>query len=214
MPPQRWYVNSTMRMHEPTFSSMLHGTQIVAIGGTLIHLLTLLLTIHRLYTQQYAMVLQNTYNAGHFIGMTYRVKNDDSSVMTDAEIREDILKNARTIESLIHVAPKYVRLHYTQPEDTRTENILKDLGFVLVGYNLDSQDYLHKPIQEVYKNAFDRYKETYDAKGSFISVQYDVPGTVHVSSVPRLVNTINDEGYTMVRLDGCLNDPKPYKKCM
>lgn len=159
------------------------------------------------------MVLQNTYNAGHFIGMTYRVKNDDSSVLTDAEIREDILNNARIIESLIHVAPKYVRLHYTQPEDTRTENILKDLGFVLVGYNLDSQDYLHKPIQDVYKNAFDKYKETYDAKGSFISVQYDVPGTVHVSSVPRLVNTINDEGYTMVRLDGCLNDPKPYKKC-
>ncbi|ORY96331.1 hypothetical protein BCR43DRAFT_457926, partial [Syncephalastrum racemosum] len=165
-----------------------------------------------LYSQQYAMVVQNTYNAGHFIGMTYRVKNDDSSVLTDKELRDDIIKKAEIIESLIQVAPKYVRLHVTDHEDTRTENIMKDLGFILVGYNLDSQDYLHKPVEDVYRQAFQRYKETYDAKGSFISVQYDMPGTVTVSSIPKTINTISDEGYTMVRLDGCLNDPKPYKK--
>lgn len=160
------------------------------------------------------MVVQNTYNAGHFIGMTYRVKNDDSSVLTDKELRDDIIKDADIIQSLIQVAPKYVRLHFTNPEDTRTENIMKELGFILVGYNLDSQDYLHKPVEDVYRGAFQRYKETYDAKGSFISVQYDMPGTVTVSSIPKTINTISDEGYTMVRLDGCLNDPKPYKKSM
>ncbi|KAI7857265.1 hypothetical protein BDC45DRAFT_532642 [Circinella umbellata] len=165
-----------------------------------------------LYTQQYAMVVQNTYKAGHFIGMTYRVKNDDSSKLTDKELRQDIIEKAHTIETLIHVAPKYVRLHYTEPEDTRTENMLKSLGFVLVGYNLDSQDYAHRDVNEVYSKAFKRYKETYDAKGSFISIQYDMPGTVKQSTVPQMINTISEEGYTMVRLDGCLNDPKPYKK--
>ncbi|CDH49566.1 hypothetical protein RO3G_06829 [Lichtheimia corymbifera JMRC:FSU:9682] len=165
-----------------------------------------------LYTQQYAMVVQNTYKKGHLIGMTYRVKNDDSSKLTDEELKHDILEKAHIIETLIHVAPKYVRLHYTEPEDTRTEHMLQKLGFVLVGYNLDSQDYAHKPVEEVYSSAFRRYKETYDAKGSFISVQYDMPGTIKASTVPHMINTINDEGYTMVRLDGCLNDPKPYKK--
>lgn len=159
------------------------------------------------------MVVQNTYKKGHLIGMTYRVKNDDSSKLTDEELKHDILEKAHIIETLIHVAPKYVRLHYTEPEDTRTEHMLQKLGFVLVGYNLDSQDYAHKPVEEVYRSAFRRYKETYDAKGSFISVQYDMPGTIKASTVPHMINTINDEGYTMVRLDGCLNDPKPYKKC-
>ncbi|KAI8381187.1 uncharacterized protein BYT42DRAFT_612991 [Radiomyces spectabilis] len=171
-----------------------------------------------LYTQQYAMVLQNIYNAGHFIGMMYRVKNDDSSSLTDNEIRDDILKNARTIEALIKVSPKYVRLHYTKAPDARTQNILSDLGFILVGYNLDSQDYSHKvpvgpgSIQELYKQTFQKQKETYDAKGSFISVQYDIPDTGALVAVPHMINTIDEEGYTMVRLDGCLNDPKPYKK--
>lgn len=170
-------------------------------------------SVFRLYSQQYAMVVQNTYNAGHFIGMTYRVKNDDSSLLSEDEIRNDIIKDARTIQSLINVAPKYVRLHYTNPEDTRTENVIKDLGMILVGYNLDSQDYSKsKKIQDVYKTTFQKQKETYDAKGSFISIQYDIPDTSSLESISYILNTINDEGYTMVRMDGCLNDPKPYRK--
>ncbi|KAH8548445.1 hypothetical protein BGW37DRAFT_182510 [Umbelopsis sp. PMI_123] len=166
-----------------------------------------------LYSQQYAMVVQNTYNAGHFIGMTYRVKNDDSSVLSEEEIRNDIIKDAKVIQSLINVAPKYVRLHYTAVEDTKTENILKELGMVLVGYNLDSQDYSKgAKIQDVYKTAFQKQKETYDAKGSFISIQYDIPDTSSLESMSYILNTINDEGYTMVRMDGCLNDPNPYRK--
>ncbi|CAO3594409.1 unnamed protein product [Absidia cylindrospora] len=171
-----------------------------------------------LYTQQYAMVVQNIYSAGHFVGMTYRVKNDDSSLWTDDEIRQDIISHARTIETLIKVSPKYVRLHYTPEPDVRVESILDNLGFVLVGYNLDSQDYSHKEptgpnsIEDVYRRTFLRQKDTYDAKGSFISIQYDIPDTGALAAVPFMINTINEEGYTMVRLDGCLNDPKPYKK--
>ncbi|KAI8060110.1 hypothetical protein BC940DRAFT_371574 [Gongronella butleri] len=171
-----------------------------------------------LYTQQYAMVVQNIYNTGHLIGMTYRVPNDDSSTLTDVEIRDDIVKNAQVVESLIGVSPKYVRLHYTPERDTRTEAILADLGYVLVGYNLDSMDYSHKEaigpnsIEDVYRGAFVHQKDTYDAMGSFISVQYDIPDTGALNAVPFMVNAINDEGYSMVRMDGCLNDPKPYKK--
>ncbi|KAJ2964105.1 hypothetical protein NQZ79_g917 [Umbelopsis isabellina] len=166
-----------------------------------------------LYSQQYASVLQNTYNNGHFIGMTYRVKNDDSSTLTDDEIRNDIINDAATIQGLINVAPKYVRLHYSDPEDTRTENIIKELGMILVGYNLDSQDYAKgSKTEDLYKTAFKRQKDTYDAKGSFISIQYDIPDTTSLAAVSNVINAINDEGYTMVRMDGCLNDAKPYKK--
>ncbi|KAI9491444.1 hypothetical protein BDB00DRAFT_767037 [Zychaea mexicana] len=168
-----------------------------------------------LYTQQYAMVVQNMYNAGHLIGMTYRApQHEDGSSYTDGEIRQDVINSAKMVETLIHVAPKYVRLHYSDPEDTRTENIIKDLGFVLVDHNLDSMDYLHKTgpkIQSVYRNAFIRQKDTYDAKGSFISVQYDIPGSGSLAAVPFIIQTIDEEGYTAVRMDGCLNDPEPYK---
>jgi hypothetical protein len=117
---------------------------------------------------------------------------------------------------LIGVAPKYVRLHYSQPEDIRLENIIRKLGYTLVAYNLDTMDYNYKNnpegIADLYKDIFSKQMDTYDSKGSFISVQYDIPDTGSYQAIYDVVRAINDAGYTMVRLDGCLNDKQPYKE--
>lgn len=161
------------------------------------------------------MMLQRAYNDGHFIGMTYRVPSDNPSAMSDAQISADIVNTAKIIQTLIGVSPKYVRLHYSNTPDTRTERILSDLGFILVGYNLDTMDYKFKEnpagVAELYKTTFSKQLETYDSKGSFISVQYDIPDTGSYLAINDVIKTIHDNGYTMVRLDGCLNDKSPYK---
>lgn len=168
-----------------------------------------------LYTQQYAMILQRAYNDGHFIGMTYRVPADNPASMTDAQISQDVINTAKTIETLIGVSPKYVRLHYSNPPDTRTEHILSSLGFTLVSYNLDTMDYNFKEnpsgVAELYRKTFAKQTDTYDSKGSFVSVQYDIPDTSSYLAINDVIKAINDNGYTMVRLDGCLNDKTPYK---
>lgn len=170
----------------------------------------------RLYTQQYAMILQRAYNDGHFIGMTYRAPGDTSEGLTDEQIKTDVTNTAKIIETLIGVAPKYIRLHYSQPEDIRLENIIRNLGYTLVAYNLDTMDYNYKGnpngIADLYKSIFAKQIDTYDSKGSFISVQYDIPDTGSWEAIYDVVKTINDAGYTMVRLDGCLNDKTPYKE--
>lgn len=171
--------------------------------------------MYRLNQQQYAMVLQNAYNAGHFIGMTYRLPSEDPESLSDKEIKEDIIKNANMIEKLIQVSPKYVRLHFSAQSDGRTEHILRDLGFILVSYNLDGKDYVHETpelIAEEYRRTFNNYKERYDSKGSFVAIQYDIPETKSMSAVPNILDLIEKEGFTPVRMDGCLNDAKPYKK--
>lgn len=160
------------------------------------------------------MVLQNVYNAGHFIGMTYRLPNENPEAMSNEEIKNDIINNARMIETLIQVLPKYVRLHFSAQSDGRTEQILRDLGFIIVGYNLDGKDYVHKTpdlIAKEYEKTFRQYRERNDSKGSFIAIQYDIPETTSMDAVPNIIKIIQDEGYTPVRMDGCLNDVKPYK---
>jgi hypothetical protein len=175
-----------------------------------------MLTFIRLYTQQYAMILQRAYNDGHFIGMTYRAPGDTSEGLTDDQIKTDVTNTAKIIETLIGVAPKYVRLHYSQPEDIRLENIIRKLGYTLVSYNLDTMDYNYKNnpvgISDLYKEIFAKQMDTYDSKGSFISVQYDIPDTGSYQAIYDIVRVINDSGYTMVRMDGCLNDKEPYKE--
>ncbi|CEP09599.1 hypothetical protein [Parasitella parasitica] len=168
-----------------------------------------------LQEQQYAMVLQNIYNAGHLIGLTYRLPTEDPETMSDEEIKADIIANAHMVESLIHVAPKYVRLHFSARSDARTEHILQELGFVLVGYNLDGKDYVHKTpelIEEEYRRTFGSYKASNpDKKGSFVAIQYDIPETGSMAAVPNIIQLLQKEGYDAVRMDGCLNDYTPYK---
>ncbi|KAI9019217.1 hypothetical protein CLU79DRAFT_254691 [Phycomyces nitens] len=169
-----------------------------------------------LYTQQYAMILQRAYNDGHFIGMTYRAPGDTSDGLTDDQLKADVINTAKIVETLIGVAPKYVRLHYSQPEDVRLENLIRGLGFTLVSYNLDTMDYNFKNnpegIADLYNQVFTKQLDTYDSKGSFISVQYDIPDTGSWQAIYDIVKQINKNGYTMVRLDGCLNDKTPYKE--
>ncbi|KAI8069681.1 hypothetical protein BC940DRAFT_297286 [Gongronella butleri] len=169
-----------------------------------------------LYTQQYAMILQRAYNDGHMIGMTYRAPGDSSEGLTDQQIMQDVTNNAKIVETLIGVAPKYIRLHYTQPEDYRLEHIVRSMGYTLIAYNLDPQDYNFKGnpkgIGEFYRNAFAKQIDTYDSKGSFITMQYDIPDTGSWQAIYDQINAIHESGYTMVRLDGCLKDKEPYKE--
>ncbi|GAN01847.1 carbohydrate esterase family 4 protein [Mucor ambiguus] len=168
-----------------------------------------------LQEQQYAMVLQNIYNAGHLIGLTYRLPTEDPETMSDEEIKADIITHAKMVESLIHVSPKYVRLHFSAQSDGRTEHILQELGFVLVGYNLDGKDYVHKTpelIEQEYQRTFKSYRAAHqDKKGSFVAIQYDIPETGSMVAVPNVIQLLQREGYDAVRMDGCLNDEKPYK---
>lgn len=161
------------------------------------------------------MVLQNNYNAGHFIGMTYRLPSENPESMSNEEIKADIINSARMIETLIQVAPKYVRLHFSAQSDGRIDNILKELGFILVGYNLDGKDYVHKSpelVAEEYTKMFAQYRlNNQDKKGSFVAIQYDIPETISLTAVPNILQVIEKEGYNAVRMDGCLNDSKPYK---
>ncbi|KAI8968182.1 hypothetical protein BDF20DRAFT_828279 [Mycotypha africana] len=170
-----------------------------------------------LTTQQYAMILQRAYNDGHLIGMTYRPPKDTSEGLTDEEIQIDVLNSAQAIEDVIGVAPKYIRLHYVQPEDIRLEHILYDLGYTIIGYNLDVMDYNNtknnpNAITNYYKETFAKQMDTYDTKSSYISIQSDIPETGSSEAVNDVIKAIDDAGYTMVRLDGCLIDNYPYKE--
>ncbi|KAG1449945.1 hypothetical protein G6F56_008493 [Rhizopus delemar] len=143
--------------------------------------------------------------------MSYRVKNDNPNSMKDDALLADMIESARKIQKIIGVAPKYVRVHGST--DARVGRLLSSLGFVAVEYNLDSEDYVPKKatgpgsIQEYYKKALSK-----SPKGSFIAVHYDMPQSSSVNAVGSIVSAIEEAGYSMVRLDGCLNDPNPYKK--
>ncbi|KAF9408101.1 chitin deacetylase [Podila epigama] len=167
---------------------------------------------------QYAGVTRHAYLDGHLIGMTYRLPSDTSAGRTDAEIKEDIARASRTIQDLIGVYPKYLKVHESNLKDARLLNLVKSMGYTLVGFNLDEYDYKYNTaatssqIAEVYNSIFSKQNDAYGRKASYVVAGYDVPTTGAAAGLPKVINTITAHGYDMVRLDGCANDKTPYKK--
>ncbi|KAF9386813.1 chitin deacetylase [Podila verticillata] len=167
---------------------------------------------------QYAGVTRHAYLDGHLIGMTYRLPSDTSVGRTDDEIKQDIARYSRTIQDLIGVYPRYMKVHESNLKDPRLLNLVKSMGYTLVGFNLDEYDYKYNTaansgqIAEVYNAMFSKQMDAYGRKASYVVTGYDVPSTGAAAGLPKVVNTIQAHGYDMVRLDGCSNDKTPYKK--
>ncbi|KAF9189760.1 chitin deacetylase [Haplosporangium sp. Z 767] len=167
---------------------------------------------------QYAGVARHAHMDGHLIGMTYRLPSDTFGGHTDAEIKEDIARASRTIQDLIQVFPKYIKVHESSLKDARLLNLVKSMGYTLVGFNMDEYDYKYNTaatagqIAEVYNSMFSKQMDAYGRKASYVVAGYDVPSTGAAAGLPKVINTIQNHGYDMVRLDGCTNDKTPYKK--
>ncbi|KAG0017056.1 chitin deacetylase [Podila clonocystis] len=167
---------------------------------------------------QYAGVTRHAYLDGHLIGMTYRLPSDTSAGRTDEELKQDIARSSRTIQDLIGVYPKYMKVHESNLKDARLLNLVKSMGYTLVGFNLDEYDYKYNTaataaqIGEVFNTMFTKQNDAYGRKASYVVAGYDVPTTGAAVGLPNVINTIAAHGYDMVRLDGCANDKTPYKK--
>ncbi|KAF9965876.1 chitin deacetylase, partial [Mortierella alpina] len=167
---------------------------------------------------QYAGVTRRAYNDGHLIGMTYRLPNDSSKSMTDAQLKADIAKQANKIYELIGKYPKYVRLHDAGLKDPKLEPTIRAMGYTLVGFNLDESDYKFNTreqapqIADVYEQTFVKQADAFGRKGSYVVVGYDIPASGAAAALPDVISSIIRNEYDMVRLDGCNNDNKPYKR--
>ncbi|KAF9906817.1 hypothetical protein EC991_000260 [Linnemannia zychae] len=167
---------------------------------------------------QYASVTRHAYLDGHLIGMTYRLPSDTFAGHTDNDIKEDIARASRTIQNLIGVYPKYIKVHESNLKVSRLLNMVRSMGYTLVGFNVDEYDYKYNTaatssqIAEVFNTMFSKQMDAYGRKASYVVVGYDIPSTGAASGLPKVINTIQAHAYDMVRLDGCTNDKTPYKK--
>ncbi|KAF9096081.1 hypothetical protein BGX23_011997 [Mortierella sp. AD031] len=163
---------------------------------------------------QYASVTRHAHLDGHLTGMTYRLPSDTSAGQADDDIKQDIARASRMIQDLIGVYPKYMKIHESNLKDPRLLNLVKSMGYTLVGFNMDEYNTAATSgqIAEVFNAMFTKQMDAYGRKASYVVAGYDVPTTGAASGLPKVINTIQAHTYDMVRLDGCTNDKTPYKK--
>lgn len=108
----------------------------------------------------------------------------------------------------VHV--KYLRFPASGPSKDQL-TLLKEAGFIVTHYNLDSNDFGFKgegssagsaKVFNVFKNALNMIVEP--AKGAFISVQRDLLD-YSVNATDLVIKYGKKKGYSFVRLDQCIS---------
>ncbi|KAK9767000.1 hypothetical protein K7432_003512 [Basidiobolus ranarum] len=154
--------------------------------------------------EENSSALLRAYREGHQIGL-HTWSHANLNHLTEASIHDEMTKVSDAVAGVIGVRPRFVRCPYGSC-DERVLRILGDMGYKIVNWNLDTDDWRTlSPDHTIkaYENALT------DKNEGFISLQHDIYETT-ISAVPRIIQTIRLRGFETNTVADCLNDNHAY----
>lgn len=159
-------------------------------------------------------IIARAYKAGHTIG-SHSFSHYYLTGLSDDAIVDEMEKTDDAIESVIGVRPKFMRPPYGDI-DYRVRNVLDDMGFEIVMWNVDSVDYwfaYNDPweIVRIIKAAFTErsWRSNAYSWNGMIILQHDIHAE-SVRMVPEIIKAGRQAGFRFVSLGECLGDDEPY----
>ncbi|KAL2918360.1 chitin deacetylase [Polyrhizophydium stewartii] len=148
-------------------------------------------------------VLQRVYAAGHQIGI-HTWSHPALTTISNDQVVAEIVYTARIIKETIGVTPKYMRPPYGDI-DNRVRAILKNMGLIVVDWNVDSGD------AEGATNVASQFT-SYAASnsGPVISLEHDLFPKTEPQAAPAL-DGILAGGYKVVPVKDCVGTA-PYNE--
>ncbi|KAH9246476.1 hypothetical protein BASA81_015981 [Batrachochytrium salamandrivorans] len=145
-------------------------------------------------------ILKRAYDEGHQIGIHTWSHPALTTVSTDVVIAE-LMYTARIVKETIGVTPRMIRPPYGDI-DPRVRAILKNMGFAVIVWVVDSGD----------------SSGNLDAAGTYAAALKTIAGTGVISlehdlfpaqaeQAPAVVPIITGAGYKIVRMDTCIGQP-------
>ncbi|ORY06193.1 glycoside hydrolase/deacetylase [Basidiobolus meristosporus CBS 931.73] len=151
--------------------------------------------------------LKQTYDAGHQIASHTYDHLDLSSLSVD-KIRQQMLDTEAEIKKRTGVTPAMMRPPYGNCND-RCQSVMKDLGYTVVQWNVDSDDwkYMENPAQydQLVTNILNKINPSDSSKDSWVSLQHDIH-KFSVERTPKIIDSIKAKGYNFVTVAQCLSN--------
>lgn len=154
----------------------------------------------------YPTILHRMRAEGHQIGS--HTWSHENLNQVSAEARQtQMVKNEMAIRNVIGHIPTYMRPPYTACTDACEAQLSTQLGYHLVGWDLDTEDY-NNPLPETIHNSEDIFMRTMNQKGGapILSISHDIIGPTTTELVPFMLQTLDKAGYRAVTVGECLGD--------
>jgi peptidoglycan/xylan/chitin deacetylase (PgdA/CDA1 family) len=167
----------------------------------------------------YAGYLQRMVAEGHQVAShTWSHNNLDTEFATSADRKLNMYKNEMAIRNVIGKFPTYMRPPYSACSGGKNstggtdscESDLKALGYNIVYFDLDTEDYLldSKVLIQQAKNDFSgNLSTTTPDTGSWLVISHDIHYQTVYNLTAFMLDTLTTAGYKAVTVGECLGDP-------
>lgn len=146
---------------------------------------------------------------GHQIA-SHTWSHQNASQLTTAQYRNQIIWNEIAINSILGFFPTYMRPPYSICERA-CQDILSDLGYHVVYFDLDTEGYLHDDPVEI-QTSKDIWDDAIDgsdpSEDSFLQIEHDIHYQTVYNLTDYILASLLANGYRAVTVGECLGDPE------
>ncbi|KAI1845686.1 hypothetical protein JX266_008297 [Neoarthrinium moseri] len=155
-------------------------------------------------------VIKRQHSDGHQIA-SHTWSHADLSNITSAQRKNEMVKNEMALRNILGFIPTYMRPPYSScTAESGCQSDLADLGYHIIYFDLDTQDYLHTTpdLIQTSKDIVDDFFEGKDA-GTFdaLSIAHDIHYQTVYNLTEYMLKEITSQGYRGVTVGECLGDP-------
>ncbi|KAI9764612.1 MAG: hypothetical protein M1840_008346 [Geoglossum simile] len=156
----------------------------------------------------YPAIIQRMVSEGHQIA-SHTWGHQNLSSMTTARLRDQMIYNEMAIRNILGFFPTYMRPPYSQC-DLECETQMNTLGYHIVYFDLDTQDYLNDSPTLIQKS-----KDVFDTvvtgatpdNSNFLVIGHDIHEQTAYNLTSYILAKMKTLGYGSVTVGECLGDP-------
>ncbi|KAH8710045.1 hypothetical protein GQ44DRAFT_661884 [Phaeosphaeriaceae sp. PMI808] len=160
-------------------------------------------------TASWSNVIKRMVAEGHQVA-SHTWSHQDLSVITDAQRYDQMVKNEMAIRNIIGKYPTYMRPPYSSC-NAACQTVMKNLGYVVSYFDLDTDDYNQLSNIQVAKDNFKRILDQTPGgpqSGDRLAIAHDIHQATALNLVDYMLQYLKSKGYRGVTMGECMGEPE------
>ncbi|OAL47099.1 glycoside hydrolase/deacetylase [Pyrenochaeta sp. DS3sAY3a] len=160
-------------------------------------------------TSSWSTVIKRMVAEGHQVA-SHTWSHQDLSAITDAQRYDQMVKNEMAIRNIIGKYPTYMRPPYSSC-NAACQTVLRNLGYVISYFDLDTDDYNQLSNIQVAKDNFKRILDQTPGgptSGDRLAIAHDIHQQTALSLTGYMLEYLRSKGYRGVTMGECMGEPE------
>jgi hypothetical protein len=159
-------------------------------------------------TKPWADLIKRMHKTGHQIG-SHTWSHQDLSLMSDERRMNQMIYNEMALRNILGFFPTYMRPPYSSCTDA-CQRLLENLGYHVVYFDLDTEDYLYPNNIAVPKASF---VGNLTSRGNpmineWLAISHDIQEATSNTLTEYMLQVLKFAGFRAVSVGDCVGDPR------